>query len=93
MPSWYHWQAEDLHLNLRIQPKASKDEFAGLHGDCMKVRLTAPPVDGQANRHLIKFLAKAFKVPQAQVRLVSGESGRLKRLIIHAPRQLPECIR
>ncbi|MBL3617569.1 MAG: YggU family protein [gamma proteobacterium endosymbiont of Lamellibrachia anaximandri] len=76
MSGWYHWDGDDLTLRLRIQPKASRDTFVGPHGDDFKIRITAPPVDGKANTHLIKLLAKAFGVPRSQVTLVSGETSR-----------------
>ena len=53
-----------------IQPKASRDQIVGLHGDELKVAITAPPVDGQANSHLIRYLAKQCKVAKGQVRIV-----------------------
>lgn len=90
MASWYRWQGEDLLLILRVQPRASRDEIVGPHGDALKVRITAPPVDGKANAHLLRFLAKAFQVPAAAVRLVSGESGRDKRVVITHPQSLPK---
>ena len=65
MTDWYRWDGEDLLLAVHLQPKASKDEFAGLHGDRLKIRLTAPPVEGKANAHLMAFLAKAFGVPNS----------------------------
>ena len=83
------WQGEDLILRVRVQPKASRDEISGLQGDALKVRITAPPVDGKANAHLIKFLAKQFGVAKSSITLISGESGRDKRLRIHAPAKLP----
>lgn len=86
------WEGERLLLALLIQPKASRDQFLGLHGDELKLAITAPPVDGQANAHLIKFLAKQFKVAKGQVSLLGGELGRHKRLAIDAPRQIPEAI-
>ncbi len=55
--SYYRWDGEDLILDCHLQPKASSDEFAGLHGDRLKIRLTAPPVEGKANAHLMAFLA------------------------------------
>ena len=88
--SWYRWDGEDLILACHLQPKASKDEFAGLHGDRLKIRLTAPPVEGKANAHLLAFLAKAFGVPKSQVSLESGELNRQKRVRIARPRRLPE---
>ena len=81
---------DDLILTLRIQPKASRDEVCGAHGDAIKIRITAPPVEGKANAHLIKLLAKLFKVPKGQVTLVSGETGRDKLVRIHAPKAVPE---
>ena len=95
MAGWYQWQGDTLLLTLRVQPRASKDEIVGPHGeDALKVRITAPPVDGKANQHLIKFLAKAFGVSKGEVDLLRGESGRDKYFAIKTPRQLPEsaCI-
>ena len=86
------WEGEQLLLALLIQPKASRDQFQGLHGDELKLAITAPPVDGQANAHLIKFLAKQFKVAKGQVSLLKGELGRHKLLAIDTPRQIPEAI-
>ncbi len=79
-------------LNIRVQPRASQDEIVGPHGsDSLKVRITAPPVDGKANAHLIKFLAKCFGVAKSQVELISGASGRDKRLVINKPKRFPEA--
>lgn len=57
---------DGLVLRLYIQPKASRDSIVGLHGDEVKVAITAPPVDGQANSHLVKFLGKQFRVAKSQ---------------------------
>ena len=78
-----------LKLDLLIQPKASRDQIQGLHGDELKVAITAPPVDGQANSHLIKYLAKQFKVAKGQIQIVRGELGRHKSVTIQEPKQLP----
>ena len=78
-----------LKLDLLIQPKASRDQIQGLHGDELKVAITAPPVDGQANSHLIKYLAKQFKVAKSQIQIVRGELGRHKSVTIQEPKQLP----
>ena len=91
-PAWLHWQDRDLVLQVIIQPRASKDDIAGPQGDRLKIRITAPPVDGQANQHLIRFLAKTFKVPKSRVHIESGESGRLKRIRIQDPQQLPAIL-
>ncbi|MDP5238098.1 DUF167 domain-containing protein [Uliginosibacterium sp. 31-16] len=67
-----------LTLSLHVQPGAKRTEFAGLHGDALKIRLAAPPVDGKANACLLAFLAKFMGVPKAAVMLLSGESSRQK---------------
>jgi len=80
---------DDLILTLRIQPKASRDEVCGEHGEAIRIRITAPPVEGRANTHLIGFLAKLFKVPKGRVSLISGEGGRDKVVRVQSPRELP----
>lgn len=87
--SWFLWDGDDLLLNLRIQPKAAKNKFAGPYGDQYKIRITAPPVDGKANACLIKFIAKSFDVPNKQVLLTHGDSSRNKRIRIRNPKKLP----
>lgn len=85
-------EQQDLLLNLYIQPKASRDQWVGIHGDEVKLAITAPPIDGKANAYLEKWLAKAFKVPKNQVTIIKGELGRHKQVRISAPRELPEFI-
>ena len=85
-------QLDGLVVRLYIQPKASRDQIIGLHGDEIKVAITAPPVDGQANTHLIKFNAKQFKVAKSNVIIEKGELGRHKQLRILNPQQIPEAI-
>lgn len=85
-------EGEDLILRLYIQPKASRDQLVGLHGDELKVAITAPPVDGKANAHLTKYLAKQFRVAKGQVVIEKGELGRHKQVRIESPRELPGTI-
>ncbi|ELY5827245.1 DUF167 family protein YggU [Cronobacter turicensis] len=80
---------DGLVLRLYIQPKASHDSIIGLHGDELKVAITAPPVDGQANAHLVKYLAKQFRVAKSQVVIEKGELGRHKQIKIIEPQQIP----
>ncbi|WP_050116003.1 DUF167 family protein YggU [Yersinia thracica] len=80
---------DGLALKLYIQPKASRDQIVGLHGDELKVAITAPPVDGQANAHLVKFIAKQFRVAKSQVIIEKGELGRHKQIKIVNPQQIP----
>ncbi len=86
---WYQWDGDDLILRIHLQPKAKQDEVAGPHGDRLKIRITAPPVDGKANKHLCRFLASQFKVPKSRVSLEAGTSSRDKKLRIHDPATYP----
>jgi uncharacterized protein len=67
---------------VRVQPGASKDEIAGEYGDAIKIRLSAPAVDGQANEALIDFFSQLLKTPKSTVRILSGERSRSKRIEI-----------
>jgi hypothetical protein len=89
----YAWRdANDVVLRLYIQPKASGDRILGPHGDEIKVTIVAPPVDGQANEHLLRFIAKQFGVAKSLVNIEKGEQGRHKQLRVAAPRRIPEVI-
>ncbi|CCN68589.1 DUF167 family protein YggU [Vibrio nigripulchritudo] len=83
---------DEVLLRLYIQPKASRDKIVGKHGDELKIAITAPPVDGKANSHLIKYLAKQFKVPKGLVTIEKGELGRHKQVRIISPQNLPNEI-
>ncbi|HEB97395.1 MAG TPA: YggU family protein [Sedimenticola thiotaurini] len=87
--SWYRWEGDDLLLSLRVQPRSGRDAFVAPHGDHYKVRITAPPVEGRANAHLIRFLAREFGVRRSQVQLVTGAGSRCKGVRIQAPRKWP----
>ena len=67
---------------VRVQPRASRDEFAGEWQEGLKIRLTAPPLDDRANEALRRFLAASLKVPLAAVRIAAGEHSRTKRVEI-----------
>jgi uncharacterized protein (TIGR00251 family) len=84
------WAGDDLLLRVHAQPRASRSEIAGLHGDALKIRVAAPPVDGEANEALCKFLGKTFGVPRSAVAVESGDGSRHKTVRIHAPRKLPD---
>lgn len=75
-------QSEDVELRIHCQPRASKTEIIGWHGDALKVRITSPPVDGQANIELCQFLARHFGVQGQNVQVLSGKNGRQKRIVI-----------
>jgi uncharacterized protein (TIGR00251 family) len=67
-----------VRLRIRVQPRASSNEVAGAHGDQIRVRLTAPPVEGAANEALVRFLARRLGIERASVRIVAGLSSRSK---------------
>ncbi|MBU4260524.1 MAG: YggU family protein [Proteobacteria bacterium] len=71
-----------VSLDLYIQPKASKNSVCGLHGDELKLAITAPPVDGKANKAVIAFLAKLFGVAKSSVSIISGHQSRHKRCMV-----------
>lgn len=76
--NWYQQKEGSVTLTLHIQPGAKRTEAAGLHGDALKIRVAAPPVEGAANAALIDFLKKHFAVPARQIILKHGASGRHK---------------
>lgn len=90
--AWYRWDGGDLCLTLKVQPRAKRDAFVGPLGECYRVQITAPPVDGKANAHLRRFLADTFGVAVSQVDLDAGALSRTKRVRIRAPRRLGNLI-
>lgn len=74
--------AEALTIEVRVTPRASRDEVVGMRGGVLAVRVSAPPVDDAANRALVKLLAKRAGVPRSRVRIVRGERGRRKLVAI-----------
>ncbi|WP_413291726.1 DUF167 domain-containing protein [Bdellovibrio sp. HCB185ZH] len=67
-----------VRLHLFIQPKSSKNQIVGPHNGMLKIKISAPPVDGEANAELIEYLSKFFKVPKRNITLVKGDTGRQK---------------
>ena len=72
---------EGVMFKVLVQPKSSKNEVVGLHDGALKVKLTAPPVDGAANKLCLKFLAKQLGTAKSNIDIVSGETGRHKQLL------------
>jgi uncharacterized protein len=69
-------------LDVKVQPRSSRNEIVGLHGDRLRIRITAPPVDSAANHALTDFLAEQLGCPRARVRLVRGATAREKTVAI-----------
>ncbi|OUD15009.1 DUF167 family protein [Thioflexithrix psekupsensis] len=86
--SFYHWQGTQLHLQVYIQPRASRSTIVGEYNGRLKIAVCAPPVDGAANAEVIRVLAKQFGVSKQRVTLLSGETHRNKHLCIDRPQQL-----
>jgi len=83
----------DLLLEVRVQPRAAGSGFAGLHGDRLRVRVQAPPVEGRANEALVVLLSEAFAVPRARIVIERGLTARDKRVRIRDAPPAPAAIR
>ena len=90
MPEWYRRDGETITLTLHVQPGAKSSEIAGLHGDALKIRLAAPPVEGRANEALQKFIAELFAVTMRQVELKQGAQSRHKVVAVSGSKIDPE---
>lgn len=69
-------------LPVRIQPRASKDEIVGEYNGALKIKLTSPPVEGEANRRCIEFLSKRFKIAKSRLEIIKGEKSKDKLIKI-----------
>jgi len=92
MPEWYRSSGDCITLILHVQPGAKKTTVAGLHGDALKIRLAAPPIEGRANEALLRFIADFFKVPLRNVELKQGEQSRHKRLEVRGSLVSPDSL-
>jgi uncharacterized protein len=93
MPNgWYRRDGDTLALTLHVQPGAKRTEIAGLHGQALKIRLAVPPVEGRANKVLLKFIAELFDVPLRQVALQKGGKSRHKVILVECSCVDPEVI-
>lgn len=82
MTDWYRRNNDVIMLTLHVQPGAKRSAIAGLHGNALKIKLAAPPIEGRANEALLKFLAGIFEVPQRNVELHHGNQSRHKVVAI-----------
>ena len=80
--SWYQIGRGGVSIQIQAQPGAKRTEIAGLYGNCLKVRLASPPVDGKANECLIEFLAKRLSVHRDRVTITRGLSSRRKIVFV-----------
>jgi uncharacterized protein (TIGR00251 family) len=92
MSEWYRRNGDVLTLTLHVQPGAKRTDVAGLHGEALKIRLAAPPIEGRANEALLKFIAESFGVPLRQVELKQGGQSRHKVVAITGSKVAPESL-
>ncbi|MDX2426308.1 MAG: DUF167 family protein [Cycloclasticus sp.] len=88
--AYYSWSGEELVFNVFLQPRASKNAWIGRHDNAIKIALTSPPVDGEANKQLIQFLAKRFSVKKSSISIISGAHTRHKRVSVCGASHLAE---
>jgi uncharacterized protein len=79
---FFQEDSNGIILKVFIQPRSSKNMIAGQHGDALKIKLTAPPVDDAANKMCIQYLAKCLKIPKSSIEIISGHTSRTKRLLL-----------
>lgn len=82
-PPWLRATPEGVRLELVVQPRASRTRVVGVHGDRLKLQVAAPPVDGEANEEVVRFLADALGVSRRDVELAAGATGRRKSVVVH----------
>jgi uncharacterized protein (TIGR00251 family) len=82
MPSYISDSGDGVILRVQVQPRASRDEIVGTHGDALKIRITAAPVAGAANKHLLKLLSKKLRVAKSQISIASGAASKVKSIAI-----------
>jgi uncharacterized protein (TIGR00251 family) len=74
--------SEGVRIRVKVNPRSGKNQLLDLRSETIRVKLTAPPVEGEANLALIKFIARLCRVPKANVEIVSGEKSRQKTIVI-----------
>jgi uncharacterized protein (TIGR00251 family) len=81
---WVQEIPEGIIFKVAVQPRGSKNEIVGLQGDALKVRLTAPPVEGAANRLCVDLLAKCLGVRRSDVEIIQGHRSRAKKVLVRS---------
>lgn len=89
---WYRNEGGSITLTLHIQPGAKRSAVSGLHGDALKIRLAAPPIEGRANEALLRFIADSFDVPLRQIELLRGTQSRHKMVRVEGSKIEPESL-
>lgn len=82
-------KSEGIVFKIFAQPRSAKNAVAGIHGDALKIKLTAPPVDGAANEMCIKYLSKCLGVSKSSLEIMTGQTGRTKQILVRCPDEDP----
>ena len=86
IPACLRETAEGVYLSIKLQPRATRNQIQGLHGNELKIAITAPPVDSAANNFLLRFVADEFNLSRSAVQLVRGQTSRHKTIFIAGAR-------
>lgn len=74
--------SDGLFINVMVQPRASRNGIVGVYEDCLKIALTAPPVEGEANKACVRFISELLGINRSKITIVSGRKARKKRIFI-----------
>jgi hypothetical protein len=80
--TFFEQRPSGIVIRVFVQPRSAKNQVVGLHGEYLKIRLTAPPVDGAANARCLAFLSEWLDIPKSRMEILSGHAGRNKRVMI-----------
>lgn len=81
---WIQETPEGTVIQVRVHPRSARNQIVGLQGDMLKLKLTAPPVDGAANKMCVDFLAKRLHLRKSDIEMISGHKGRSKKLLLRS---------
>ena len=81
--------SEGIVFKVLVQPRSSKNSIVGAHGDALKLKVTAPPVAGAANKMCIKFLAKCLGIPHFLIEIITGQNSRTKQILLRSEQAPP----
>jgi len=93
MAKFYEIKNEKVIINIKAQPNSSKNKIAGIYDeDKLKINIKAPAVEGAANKELIKFLSKMFKIPKSEIK-IKGETSKRKQVILPLSEKIKEFLK
>ncbi|MBE9562068.1 MAG: YggU family protein [Proteobacteria bacterium] len=90
--SFYRWEGKNLVLSIYVQPRSSKNCIVGVYDNKLKVKVTAPPVDGKANADIYKLFAKLFGIAKSKIIILNGQTSRNKNILIKSPKKIPNFL-